>query len=50
MYYDKFDNYADGVTDAEYFAFVEWLSSQTADELKAADADIEAQKKALCRY
>ena len=50
MDYEKFDNDADSSTDAEYFAFVEWLRTRTAAELDAAGTDVEMQKKALCRY
>jgi phosphohistidine phosphatase SixA len=46
----NFDNDAEGATDEEYFAFVAWLSEQTANELQAARGDTEAQKQALCRY
>ena len=49
MDYNKFDN--DGETsDEEYFAFVKWLSAQTADELRQCKSEPEKQKRALCRY
>ena len=49
MDYSKFDNDAD-TSDEEYFAFVEWLSAQTAEELRQARGEPEKQKQALCRY
>jgi|SRR5579871_2473219 len=37
-------------SDADYFAFVEWLSNLTASELRESKGDPERQKQALCRY
>jgi hypothetical protein len=50
MDYDTFDNDADGVTEEQYFEYVDWLSAQTAEALRAAKGDSAAQKLALCRY
>lgn len=49
MDYDKFDNDSDA-SDADYFAFVEWLSEHAATELRQAKGETERQKQALCRY
>ena len=49
MDYENYDNDTDE-SDANYFAFVEWLSERTATELRTAKADPLAQKQVLCRY
>lgn len=50
MDYNKFDNDNPDTSDAEYFAFVAWLSAKTAEELRQAKGNADAQKQALCRY
>jgi hypothetical protein len=49
MDYENFDNDNDD-SDENYFAFVRWLEDLTAIDLRQAKGDIEAQKKACCRY
>jgi hypothetical protein len=50
MDYDTFNNHSEDRTEEEYFAYVDWLSEQTAAALSEAKGDPEAQKQALCRY
>jgi hypothetical protein len=50
MNHHKFDNDAPATSDADYRAFVAWLSERTADELRQAKNNAERQKRALCRY
>ena len=47
---DAFDNDAEGTTEADYSAFVTWLSERTAAELRQAKGDPFVEKQALCRY
>jgi hypothetical protein len=49
MDYNKFDNDANS-SEADYFAFVQWLSEHTAAELRQAKGNREKQKNVLCRY
>lgn len=49
MDYETYDNDSNP-SDADYIAFVEWLSALTADELRVAKGDLEKEKQALCRY
>ena len=46
----EFDNDAETASDADYFAFVEWLSERTVEELKSAKGSGERQNEALRRY
>lgn len=48
MEYETFDN--DTASDVEYFRFVEWLSDNTASELREARGDSDQLKAVLCRY
>ena len=50
MDYETFDNDAPGTTDAEYFAFAEWLTERTAKELRQAEGDRAKWKDVLCRF
>lgn len=50
MDFNKFDNGAEGTTEEDYSAFVEWLSALTAAELQQAAGDLAMQKQILCRY
>ena len=49
MNFETFENHA-GTTDDDYFAFVDWLSEGTAEELRRAKADAPRQRQVLCRY
>lgn len=50
MNFNAFDNDAESAIEAEYFAFVKWLSALTAGELRQATGDAALQKQVLCRY
>lgn len=47
--FDKFDNDTDP-SDDNYSAYVAWLSSLIAEELRWAKGNPERQKRVLCRY
>ncbi len=49
MDFANYDNDANP-SDADYFAFVAWLSDLTAQELVQAKGSPRQQKRALCRY
>ena len=49
MDYDRFDNDSD-TSEADYRAFVEWLSEGAVTEFRQARGDAERQKQVLCRY
>jgi hypothetical protein len=50
MDYETFDNDSGDASDADYTAFVEWLSEHAATELREAKGNPQQQKQALCRY
>ena len=50
MDYEAFDNDNEVTTDEQYFAFVAWLSSWTANDFRTAKGNPEREKEALCRY
>jgi hypothetical protein len=47
--FDNFDNDANA-SEADYSAFVQWLSEHTAAELRQAQGNREQTKRVLCRY
>jgi hypothetical protein len=49
MNFEHYDNDMNP-SDADYFAFVNWLSEKTADELRTAKGDNQREEEALRRY
>lgn len=49
MNYDTFNNDTNA-SEADYFAFVQWLCERTAAGLRQASRNPEQQKSVLCRY
>lgn len=50
MDYEKFDNDDPETSDEDYSEYVEWLSEQTAEQLRQAKGDTVKQRLALCQY